>query len=162
MQFLRLYFRKLHLGNEACALFLLCLTTGIPSAQTFATIHNFDNADGANPGSLIQATDGKLYGSAYFGSDTSSCNTFCGTLFKITRSGTLTLLYTFCTLDGCADGDVPGPLMQATDGNFYGSTQSGGTNLYDGTVFKITPSGTLTTLHNFSGADGSVPEGVMV
>jgi uncharacterized repeat protein (TIGR03803 family) len=144
-------------------MFLLSLMTAIASpAQTFTTIHNFDNEDGANPGSLIQATDGKLYGSAYFGGNTSDCNTFCGTVFKITPAGTLTLLYTFCTLSGCADGDVPGPLMQAADGKFYGTTQSGGTNLYDGTVFKITPSGTLTTLHNFSGADGSGPEGVMV
>ena len=46
--------------------------------------------------------------------------------------------------------------MQATDGNFYGTTNEGGTNS-NGTVFKITPSGVLTTLHNFNGTDGSGP-----
>jgi uncharacterized repeat protein (TIGR03803 family) len=62
---------------------------------------------------------------------------------------TFTTLYTFCRESRCTDGSVPNPgLVQATDGNFYGTTSGGGTNSF-GTVFKITPQGTLTTLHSF-------------
>jgi uncharacterized repeat protein (TIGR03803 family) len=60
------------------------------------------------------------------------------------------------------DGDSPAdPLIQATDGNFYGTTYSGGT-LGGGTVFEITSGGTLTTLHNFDGTDGTFPYGGLV
>jgi uncharacterized repeat protein (TIGR03803 family) len=66
-------------------------------------------------------------------------------------------LYTFCPETGCADGQVPNAgLIQATDGNFYGTTLSGGT-LGAGTIFKITSTGTLTTLHSFTGTDGEEP-----
>jgi uncharacterized repeat protein (TIGR03803 family) len=52
-------------------------------------------------------------------------------------------------------------LVQGRDGNFYGTTNSGGTDNY-GTVFKITPSGALTTLDNFNGTDGYDSAGAMV
>jgi uncharacterized protein (TIGR03437 family) len=72
-------------------------------------------------------------------------------VFRITTDGTLTTLYSFT---GNADGASPEGLIQASDGNFYGTTLQGGADL-DGTVFKITPSGTLTTLHSFGlGTDG--------
>ena len=64
---------------------------------------------------------------------------------------TLTPLYSFCSLQNCADGGNPAAgLVQAADGNFYGTTLGGGLHSL-GTVFKITPSGTLTTLHSFDG-----------
>ena len=98
-----------------------------------------------------------------------------GTIFKISPSGTLTTLYSFCAQSGCADGNVPNAgLVLATDGNFYGTTYLGGanscmisgTNYGCGTVFKITPSGTLTTLYSFcaqSGcADGEGPRAGLV
>ena len=72
-----------------------------------------------------------------------------GTVFKITPSGILTTLYTFCSQSGCTDGGGPaGVLVQATDGNFYGTTYGGridacGAGNSCGTVFKITPSGVL-------------------
>jgi uncharacterized repeat protein (TIGR03803 family) len=76
---------------------------------------------------------------------------------------TLTTLYSFCSTTNnfiCTDGSQPGHLIHGTDGNFYGAATSGGTNDF-GTIFKITPAGTLTTLHEFSGttgiADGSSP-----
>ncbi len=79
---------------------------------------------------------------------------------------TLTTLYSFCGSVSnefiCTDGSNPGHLVHGTDGNFYGATSSGGTN-DRGTIFKLTPEGTLTTLHQFSGtgtngvADGSSP-----
>src|ERR1039457_2962482 len=63
-----------------------------------------------------------------------------GTVFKIIQGGTLTTLYCFCSQSGCTDGDAPyAGLVQATDGNFYGTTVYGGANGGYGTVFKITP-----------------------
>jgi uncharacterized repeat protein (TIGR03803 family) len=83
---------------------------------------------------------------------------------------TESVLHSFCSQSGsttyCLDGAHPeAGLIQGSDGNFYGTTAVGGAN-YDGTVFKITPGGVLTTLHSFcsqtdiTGAclDGSQPE----
>ena len=76
---------------------------------------------------LIQATDGNFYGTA-FGGGSNSCTPFgCGTVFKITPSGTFTTLYRFCSQSGCTDGESPfAGLVQATDGNFYGATDGPG------------------------------------
>ena len=66
----------------------------------------------------------------------------------------MTTLYNFCAQANCADGENPyAVLVQATDGNFYGTTLKGGSYSV-GTVFKITPAGALTTLHSFDGFDG--------
>lgn len=65
----------------------------------------------------------------------------------ITPSGTLTMLYSFCSQSDCTDGNSPyAGVIPATDGNFYGTTSGGGAN-GAGTVFKMTPGGTLTTLY---------------
>jgi hypothetical protein len=59
-----------------------------------------------------------------------------GTIFKITPGGVLTIVHSFT---GEKDGGPSyGGLIQATDGNFYGTTTGGGANLYYGTIFKIT------------------------
>lgn len=89
--------------------------------------------DGIEPyGSLFQATDGNLYGTTYLGGANNS-----GTIFKLTRDGTLTTLYNFCAQTGCIDGDRPfGGLVQATNGNFYGTTWDGG-SFGLGTVFNL-------------------------
>ena len=86
-----------------------------------------------------------------------------GTIFRIDLSTspiTFTVLYTFNPNFG--DGSTPyGNLYQATDGNFYGTTYNGGTNL-DGTLYKVTPSGAFTTLYDFTlGTDGGFPTGGM-
>jgi len=118
--------------------------------------------DGADPAAaLVQATNGYLYGTAQSG----GANNF-GTVFRITPSGTLTTLYSFCAQSGCTDGAQPDAgLVQATNGNLYGTTAGGGANGY-GTVFKITPSGTLTGLHSFCSQngcrDGAQPSGGLV
>jgi len=100
---------------------------------------------------LIQATDGNFYGTTFQGGAYGQ-----GTVFKVTPNGELTTLYSFCAQAGCPDGAGPNAgLVQASDGNFYGT--SGGGSGKSGTIFKITPEGTLTTLHSFNGADGSSP-----
>jgi uncharacterized repeat protein (TIGR03803 family) len=121
-------------------------------------------ADGENPsGGLLLATDGYFYGTANGGGAHGY-----GTVFKMTPGGELTTLYSFCTQENCADGMYPsGTLMQAIDGSFYGTTQDGGphgNSFGGGTVFRITPSGELTTLYGFCAqefcGDGSGPESV--
>ncbi len=131
------------------------------SAQTFSTLLSFDGTNGARPDApLIQGTDGDFYGVTQNGGNTNQIctNGGCGTVFKITSAGALTTLHEFCAQSSCPDGANPyGPLVQGKDGNFYGTTIYGGANL-NGTVFKITPGGTLTTLHSFSLiSDGAYP-----
>jgi uncharacterized repeat protein (TIGR03803 family) len=93
----------------------------------------------------VQATDGDFYGTTPDGGPKAA-----GTIFTITSKGTLTTLYTFCSQTQCSDGDSPyGGVIQATDGNFYGTTAGGGSD-NDGTIFRITAGGTLTTLYNFN------------
>ena len=129
---------------------------------TLTTLYNWCSqpncADGQFPGNLIQGTDGNFYGTTTYGGANSG-----GTIFKITPGGALTTLYQFCSQPNCADGGNPGAgLVQASDGNFYGTTGGGGAS-YGGTVFKLTPNGTLTTLYSFCSqancADGGDPAG---
>jgi uncharacterized repeat protein (TIGR03803 family) len=169
---------KLNWMAKACGVFLLWATaaTTLP-AQTLTTLGRFGGTDGGSPhGGLIQATDGNFYGTTDAGgaNSNSACTAYeysgCGAVFKVTPSGTLTTLYSFCSQENCTDGYIPiGPLVQGSDGNVYGTTVGGGA--YDdcvvgtcgGTVFKITPSGTLSTLYSFSsGADGFGPFGGLV
>jgi uncharacterized repeat protein (TIGR03803 family) len=123
-------------------------------AQTFTTLSNLQGSNGANPlfGALVQGTDGNLYGTTSAGGSHAQ-----GTVFKITPAGSLTTLYNFCGQSNCSDGSAPyAGLILATDGNFYGTTLTGGSNR-EGTVFRITPKGVLTTLHSFSSHDGANP-----
>jgi uncharacterized repeat protein (TIGR03803 family) len=89
------------------------------SAQTLTTIANFDGADGGNSYSgLIQSTDGNLYGATYY--DGAYLG---GAIYKVSLSGALTGLYSFCSQPGCPDGKNPqANLVQAANGNFYGTT----------------------------------------
>jgi len=127
------------------------------------TLYSFGGFDGLFPwAALVQASDGNFYGTASAGGAHCPGQGPCGTVFKITPTGTLTTLYNFCSQPDCTDGETPyAGLVQATDGDFYGTTRDGGANQY-GTVFKITTAGTLTTLHSFEGADGYYPYGGLV
>ena len=103
---------------------------------------------------LIQASDGNFYGTTLFGG-----NNGVGTVFKISLQGQKTVLHSFA---GGTDGATPrSALIQASDGNFYGTTLYGGNNA-GGTVFKITPTGVETILYGFAGGtDGATPNGLI-
>jgi len=115
------------------------------------------NSDGAYLNApLAEGTDGNFYGVALYGGVNGS-----GTIFKITPGGVFSVLYAF-SADGDedlstshnADGAAPGAgLVLGQDGNFYGTTQFGGAYGV-GTIFKITPAGVFTKLHDF----GNTPQ----
>lgn len=125
-------------------------------------LYSFGNSlsDGIAPqGSLIQGVDGAYYGTTVSGGG-GQCNFQfgCGTVFRMTAAGQVTLLYRFAVTNGRSDGSGPSPyLIQAKDGNFYGTTGSGGAIPADltGTVFQLTPNGTKTILYSFGPLTGS-------
>jgi uncharacterized repeat protein (TIGR03803 family) len=133
---------------------------------TLTTLYSFCSqancADGEYPfAALVQATNGYLFGTTYLG----GANGY-GTVFKITPSGTLTALYSFCSQTNCTDGHQPAAaLVQATNGDLYGTTELGGANGSYGTIFKVTPAGALQTLHSFCARagcpDGQTPTGLV-
>jgi uncharacterized repeat protein (TIGR03803 family) len=136
----------------AVAVLVLAVATATTArAQTYSALYEFGGKTGdpASPqysGIIAQGRDGNLYSTAPATPVGGLCS-FCGAVFKITPSGTLTVAYYFN--DTAGSGYTPfGGLTLGTDGNFYGTTKAGGTfNL--GTVFKITAGGTLTKLYDF-------------
>jgi uncharacterized repeat protein (TIGR03803 family) len=122
---------------------------------TLTTLWQFGGSNGQYPyAGLVQGSDSNFYGTTYAG------GTNFGTVFKITSEGTLTTLWDFGP--GFAGGTLPyAGLVQGSDGNFYGTTYGGGTN-NDGSVFKITPQGTLTTVWQFNGSNGKNPNAGLV
>jgi uncharacterized repeat protein (TIGR03803 family) len=125
-------------------------------------IHSFDITDGAYPSAgVVEASDGSFYGTTGDGGLNGH-----GTIFRIASNDALTTIYNFCSQSGCADGEGPAEKMiQATDGNFYGTTSSGGASLYYGTAFEVTPDGALTTLYSFCYTEcssGSNPSGALL
>lgn len=159
---------KLHLRASLFLLFAVAVCLPAPaSAQSYSIVHNFDDGSVTNDGGvpyagLLQGTDGNLYGTTAAGGsgDYFQYEEHFGTVYKITTSGTETVLYSFPSM--VDDGLEPwAGLIQGRDGNFYGTTQVGGdwnANYGDGygTVFKISSNGTETILHSFS--DGSVAD----
>jgi uncharacterized repeat protein (TIGR03803 family) len=137
----------------------------ITSAGAFTTLYSFCQESGCPDGSvpnaaLILGHQWDLYGVTPSGGAHGG-----GTVFQTSPGGALATLYSFCTLSECADGEVPTGLIQGSDGNFYGTTTSGG-SYGKGTVFEITSAGTPTTLYSFckkSGcADGASPSAGLV
>src|SRR5579872_3201586 len=125
----------------------------ITASGKLTTLHNFDSQDGiGSTAALIQARNGSFYGTSEVGGPHAG-----GTVYKMTPAGTLTILYEFCAQGSpCLDGSSPlGRVVQASDGNFYGSTLNGGMNDV-GTVFRLTAAGNLTTL-SFPTYGGNYP-----
>jgi uncharacterized repeat protein (TIGR03803 family) len=165
----RTAFRVTGVGHLALAL-LFTLAAGAAYAQSYKVLANTGST-----GSLIQGPNGDLYGTGV-ATGTSGPYGNGGSVFNMTAAGTMTTVYPFCSLPGCADGSSPTGLVLGSDGNFYGTTRIGGANsTIDcsgetaqscGTVFKLTPSGELTTLYSFCSlvncADGSLPASALV
>src|SRR5580698_10565729 len=116
--------------------------------QTYATPASFNGTNNDSPqASLVQGSDGNFYGTTKYGGGNGPSVLGSGSIFKITPGGGITTLYMF---PPSTPGSYPsGKLVQAPSGNFYGTTEFGGT-LGVGTVFEINPAGTLTTLYSFS------------
>jgi uncharacterized repeat protein (TIGR03803 family) len=138
----------------------------ITRAGVLTTLASLDGTNGTDPafGSLIQATNGDFYGTTIAGGANVGCGSSrgCGTVFRMTPGGKLTTIYSFCAQPNCTDGDeLFGGLVQGSDGNLYGTTAVGGANGY-GTVFELTLTGKLRTLHSFDYADGAYPEAALI
>ncbi len=120
-------------------------------------------SDGSLPLAGLTNVNGVLYGTTGFGGGRgcSSAGEGCGTVFKVTTSGTESVIYRFA---GGRDGEEPQTSLTNVDGVLYGTTVYGGNDaekrcfLGCGTVFKTTPSGMESVLHRFGGrGDGITP-----
>jgi uncharacterized repeat protein (TIGR03803 family) len=149
--------------NNEFGLYGLGTVFKIDTNGVLTTLHSFNvGSGGADPiTGLVQGSDASLYGTTYDGgadifNNLSQLYGF-GTVFKISTNGAETTLHLF---NGTNDGDFPNGLAQGSDGNFYGTTESGGTyggadGYGYGIVFKISPNGVLTSLYSFTGGNDS-------
>jgi len=138
---------KMTLGGKLANLYSFC-----PKSGCF---------DGSGPVGLVQASNSNFYGATASGGKFGE-----GTLFELTSTGGFKLMYTFCSRENCADGSLPRSApMQASNGNFYGTTQLGGSH-NDGVVYEITPTGSYKVLYNFCAqvncSDGQYPMSAVV
>src|SRR5581483_2628038 len=127
--------------------------------QTFTDLVNFNGTNGANPFylPLVQAGDGNLYGTTASGGAFGS-----GSVLRLTPSGTLTTLYSFCSVAACADGSFPlGGLVLATDGNLYGTTTDARTSSV-GTLYRSSTARNLPSLPSFISSESAVPQAAVV
>lgn len=148
--------------RTACALLIFSLATAIASeAQTYNVLARLATGDGLLPTSLVQGADGDFYGVGLQGGHNAG-----GSIFKVTPAGTVIPLYLFCPRELCPDGKDPNGLVQASDGNFYGTTRSGGA-ANAGSIFRVTTAGAVSTLYSFCAnsqfcTDGVFPEGELI
>lgn len=130
------------------------------NAASLKVLYSFPGGSaGALPGVSFRDRSGNLYGATGYGG--TACN--CGTVFKLAPDGSETVLYAFA---GGSDGTYPSGVIKDSQGNLYGTTYEGGNTGCSGngcgTVFKITPDGTKTTVHTFAGGtDGANPAGIV-
>uniref|UniRef100_UPI0025DB4527 beta strand repeat-containing protein n=1 Tax=Nevskia sp. TaxID=1929292 RepID=UPI0025DB4527 len=134
-----------------------------PDAGEYRVIHSFTFDQGCNPlAGVIEGSDGDLYGT------TSACGAPSnrGSVFRLSKAGTLTVLKNFATPATAADGQLPqAALVQGADGAYYGTTSQAGTDPNGGgTVFRVTSTGSFATLHSFAGdtgLQGGRPQGAL-
>ncbi len=127
----------------------------ITPTGALTTLASFNNTNGALPwAGLVQDVGGAFYGTTTSGGVHNN-----GTVFRMSPAGVLTNLYSF---GGGADGSYPAAaLLQGSDGSFYGTTAYGGA-YGDGTVFRMTPDGKLTTLVAFDGYAGANTQAALI
>lgn len=132
-------------GNQLTSSFYKITPAGV-----FTTLHLFTSAEGNQCSGVTLGSDGNFYGGCNFDGANGD-----GTLYKISLTGHVTVLHNLTGTDGLYPaGIVP---VQASDGNYYGATYSGGTSNV-GVIYQLKPSGTYTVLHNFAaGSDGAYP-----
>jgi uncharacterized repeat protein (TIGR03803 family) len=119
------------------------------------SIYTFTQGSGSNPNSIMQATDGNLYGTTYAGGANN-----CGTLFKLTTLGSLAFTYSFPCFPAVGGMNPTGPLLEASDGNLYGITVNGGSGGVGlGAVLRLTKAGTVSILYGFKGFTGGQSDG---
>jgi uncharacterized repeat protein (TIGR03803 family) len=144
-------------------------------SSLYAFCYNGDCAtqpQSANAG-IIEGSDGAIYGTSYAGGSSAQGEAGAGTAYRVSLAGNMTTLYPFCPnyRQGaeCSGVSPVAGLVQAGDGNFYGTTQLGGASGY-GNVFALTPAGAFTDLHDFDGYgagtmsvhDGAYPTSTLV
>jgi len=139
---------------------------GLDAAGHEKVLYNFCSlagcADGSTPGvGVIRDAKGNLYGTTFYGGSANG-----GVVYKVDMAGQETVLYNFCSLPSCADGNIPGGMIPSPDGEFYGTTGSGGSGAENwGVVYKLDASGQETVLYNFCSlpgcSDGADPVGVV-
>ena len=113
------------------------------------TAHPFDYTDGYEPNLPTQGSDGNFYGTTQYGGGDAACE--CGVVYKVTAGGKFTVLHVFTgyVSSTAYDGNRPiGVLVQANDGDFYGTTYQGGA-YNEGSIFKISASGHYTLVYSF-------------
>jgi len=150
-------------GGGACSGFGCGTVYEIAADGTESVLYAFTGeADGANPvASLLRDNAGNLYGTTEFGGDASGCGgTGCGTVFKLSPTGALSVLYTFT---GGNDGGQPvANVIGDAEGDLYGTTLFGGADGF-GVAFEVSPDGKERVLHTFTnGEDGANPWGALL
>ena len=129
----------------------------VGSTGGFTNLWSFTGGDdGAFPAAgLVQASNGSLLGTTY---GKSVYGVGYGNVFEMRLSGNVTNLHSFAGSDGANPGAT---LVQGSDGNFYGTTFSGGTS-NQGTVFRVGPDGDFRSLYSFTGNSGAFPQAGLV
>jgi uncharacterized repeat protein (TIGR03803 family) len=153
-------------GNGNCILGCGSIYRLDPTGNVRMLYQFTGGSDGFSPlGSLVADANGNLYGVAQVGGDF-NCSTpefageGCGTVFRLAKNGQFTVLHAF---HGGTDGEIPqaGLLIDAAAGKLYGAA-SGGSGSGDGVVFQISSNGSYRVLRQFTGTDGSTPNGELI
>jgi uncharacterized repeat protein (TIGR03803 family) len=130
-------------SHDQGRVFRLTSTGELTTIYSFCSQPNCADGESQEPMPIL-GSDGNLYGVATFGGNA----TGSGTFYKLTLEGQFIKLYTFCSAPACADGQWPHGFIQGRDGNFYGTTESGGAN-NSGALYQLSPSGGFKVLYSF-------------
>jgi len=135
-------------GGSSCGTVFQMTPKGVVTV-----IYNFDDTHGGYPyGAVIQGSDGSFYGTTQLGGAYGG-----GVAYRVTPLGAITVLHNFPDPDYPNDGStLYAGLLQATDGNFYGVTESGGITGY-GVIYQITLAGNYSVVYFFDGTHGANP-----